>query len=203
MHHTFTPSACERLPFSGAERLLPAWNQYMGQARLSAERQVAYCHGIEAYSAFCRRHRLDATVETARRFMAESAGLGSLAPATVEVWKKALNWFFREARTHRSLALHGAPTLGRVDLGQTDWQRRPIERLRQLHYAWRTEETYRGWAWRYSESLDSRRVCWRRARITARCRICSDTWTWRGRGSNTHVMQKPELGVRSPLDIRM
>ena len=64
-------------------------------------------------------------------------------------------WFFREARAHRAPALHGAPPLGRVDLGQTDWERRLIERLRQLHYAWRTEETYRGWAWRYNEFLDS------------------------------------------------
>ena len=136
MNRTFTPSARDRLPFSGVESLFPGWKQYMGQARLSAERQVVYSQGIEAYSAFCRRHRLDATVETARRFMAESAGLGSLAPATVEDWKEALNWFFREARTHRSPALHRAPPLGRVDLGQTDWERRLIERLRQLHYAW-------------------------------------------------------------------
>ena len=183
MNHTFTHSARGPLPFSGAESLFPAWKQCLGQARLSAERQVTYSHGIEAYSAFCRRHRLDATVETARRFMAESAGLGSLAPATVEDWKEALNWFFREARAHRAPALHGAPPLGRVDLGQTDWERRLIERLRQLHYAWRTEETYRGWAWRYHEFLDSRRVCWRWERISGRCRICSDTWTWRRRRS--------------------
>src|SRR6266498_5571636 len=34
-----------------------------------------------------------------------------------------------------------------------DWERRLIQRLRELHYAWRTEEAYRGWAWRYNEFL--------------------------------------------------
>jgi len=74
----------------------------------------------------------------------------------VGVWKEALNWFFRKARAHRAPALHGVPTLGRVDLGQTDWEGRLIQRLRELHYAWRTEETYRGWAWRYHEFLGLR-----------------------------------------------
>src|SRR5205814_1496792 len=50
----------------------------------------------------------------------------------------------------------GVPSLGPVDLGQTDWERRLIQRLRELHYAWRTEETYRGWAWRYHDFLGGR-----------------------------------------------
>src|SRR6266511_1907327 len=156
MNRTLTSFGRSPLPFSGAEALFPGWKQCLAQARLSAELQISYGRGIEAYSAFCRRNRLEATVETARRFMAESAGLGSLAAATVEVWKEALNWFFREARAHRAPALHGVPTLGWVDLGQTDWERRLIRRLRELHYAWRTEETYRGWAWRYSDFLGLR-----------------------------------------------
>ena len=156
MNRSLASSTRQPLPFSGAESLFPAWKQNLGQSRLSAELQGSYRRGIDAYSDFCRRHRLAATVETARRFMAESARLESLAAETVGVWKEALNWFFREARAHRAPALHGVPTLGRADLGQTDWERRLIARLRELHYAWRTEETYRGWAWRYNEFLGSR-----------------------------------------------
>src|SRR6266700_4076406 len=120
MNPTLASSARQPLPFSGAESLFPAWEQCLGQARLSAELQGSYRRGIDAYSDFCRRHRLEASVETARRFMAERAGLESLAAATVEVWKEALNWFFREARAHLAPVLHGLPTLGRVDLGRTD-----------------------------------------------------------------------------------
>jgi hypothetical protein len=156
MNHTLASSARDSLPFSGAESFFPGWKQCLGQARLSGELQVSYRRGIEAYSAFCQRNRLDATVETARRFVAESAGLGSPAPAAVEVWKEALNWLFREARAHRAPSLKGVPALARADLGQTDWERRLIKRLRELHYAWRTEETYRGWAWRYHDFLGLR-----------------------------------------------
>src|SRR5947208_15731836 len=67
------------LLFSGAESLFPDLKQSLGQSRLSAELQGSYRRGIDAYSDFCRRHRLAATVETARRFMAESARLESLA----------------------------------------------------------------------------------------------------------------------------
>jgi len=38
--------------------------------------------------------------------------------------------------------------VGRADTGRTDWERRLIERLRLNHYSWRTEQTYREWAWR-------------------------------------------------------
>src|SRR6266487_3984961 len=149
-------STRQPLPFSVAERVYPDWKHGLAQAGLNGELQGSYRRGIEAYSDFCRRHRLEVTVETARRFMSESAGLKSIAPETVAVWKEALNWFFREARAHRAPALRGVPSLGRVDLGQTDWERRLIRRLRELHYAWRTEETYRGWAWRYHEFLRAR-----------------------------------------------
>ena len=110
MNHTLASSARDTLPFSGPESFFPGWKQCLGQARLSAELQVTYRRGIEAYSAFCQRNRLDATVETARRFVAESTGLGSPALATVEVWKEALNWLFREGvRRCRFLVLtaHG------------------------------------------------------------------------------------------------
>ncbi len=156
MNRTLASSPLHPLPFSGAERLFPAWKQCLAQARVSSELQGNYRRGIEAYSDFCRRHRLEATVESARGFMAESASLGSLAVETVGLWKEALNWFFREARAHRAPALRGVPTLGRADLGRTDWEVRLIGRLRELHYAWRTEEAYRGWAWRYHEFLGLR-----------------------------------------------
>jgi len=156
MNPSSSTSVRQPLPFSGAEGFFPSWKHSLAQARLSGEVQGTYRRGIEAYSDFCRRHRLEATVETARRFVGESAAVTLVAPATVAVWKEALNWFFREARADRAPALRGVPSLGRVDQGRTDWEQRLIRRLRELHYAWRTEETYRGWAWRYREFLGAR-----------------------------------------------
>ncbi len=43
------------------------------------------------------------------------------------------------------------PTPGQADTGKTVWESRLIERLRLNHYAWRTEQTYREWAWRLNQ----------------------------------------------------
>ena len=141
---------------AGAEGFFPTWKRCLADAGLGSEVELLYAGGIEAYSAYCRRHQFRLTVETARRFVAESLQLRSLSPHTADVWKRALNWFFREARLRQVPALAGVPSLGRADLGRTDWERRLIQRLRELHYSWRTEETYRGWAWRYAANLKAR-----------------------------------------------
>ena len=50
------------------------------------------------------------------------------------------------------------PTLGQADTGSQPWERRLIERLRIQHYAWRTEQTYREWAWRLAEFIRPREL---------------------------------------------
>jgi site-specific recombinase XerD len=41
-------------------------------------------------------------------------------------------------------------------LGKTDWERKLIRVLRSRHYQWRTEQTYRQWAWRFAAWLERR-----------------------------------------------
>ena len=111
MIRTLESNIRQRSPFSGAESLFPTWKECLGQARLSAELQGSYRRGIQAYSDFCRRHRPEVTVETARRFMAESAGfgrVGTLAAETVGVWNETLNWFFREGGASGAGVAQGA-----------------------------------------------------------------------------------------------
>jgi integron integrase len=43
-----------------------------------------------------------------------------------------------------------------MDLGKTDWEKKLIRTLRSRHYQWRTEQTYRQWAWRFSDWLEGR-----------------------------------------------
>src|SRR5207244_9202198 len=124
-----------------------------------------------------------------RRFMAESAGLESLAAATVEVWKEALNWFFREARAHRAPALHGVPTLGHADLGETDWERRLIARLRELHYAWRTEE--------YEEDRKAERPgVWMPEALERKYPKAGETWEWHWLFPSRQLMVDPRSGLK-------
>ena len=46
------------------------------------------------------------------------------------------------------MGMNDVPTLGKADLGGPPWERGLVARIRELHLAWRTEKTYRHWAWR-------------------------------------------------------
>jgi integron integrase len=82
------------------------------------------------------------------------------APGAAQLleWKEALNWLFRCRRCPPGAVLTGVPPLGRADLGRTPWERRLVEKLRVRHLSWRTEQTYRGWAWRFAHFLGKRPV---------------------------------------------
>src|SRR5260370_6621052 len=76
-----------------------------------------------------------------------------------QVWKDGLNWFCRAGRQHcAATQREGVPTLGQADTGREPWERRLIERLRIQQYAWRTEKTYREWAWRLADFIRPREV---------------------------------------------
>jgi integron integrase len=79
-------------------------------------------------------------------------------PAQLQAWKDALNWLFRCRRCPPGAVLTGVPPLGRADLGRTPWERRLVEKIRVRHLSWRTEQTYRGWAWRLADFLGERPV---------------------------------------------
>lgn len=44
-----------------------------------------------------------------------------------------------------------------MDRGTTAWERKLVERLRLGHYQWRTEQTYREWAWKFERWLGAPR----------------------------------------------
>jgi integron integrase len=77
------------------------------------------------------------------------------SPAQLQEWKDGLNWFFRRGRAPVA-TFKGVPPLARTDLGRTEWEQRLVARLRLRHFSWRTEETYRGWLWRFAQFLGSR-----------------------------------------------
>ncbi len=41
------------------------------------------------------------------------------------------------------------PPLAKADLGGPPWEQKMVARIRELHLAWTTEKTYRGWVWRW------------------------------------------------------
>jgi hypothetical protein len=128
--------------------IFPHWREVLNQFPLPPAARSGYALAIAGYLDYCRRNGLSVTLDSARGYMSD-AQRRSLA-RNPQLWKEALNWFFRHGR---DAAPQGVPTRGGADLGRTDWERRLIERLRLNHYSWRTEQTYREWAWRLHQFL--------------------------------------------------
>jgi integron integrase len=118
--------------------------------------QSAYALALGGFLEYCARNAVSITTPAARAYMEDVLRRG-LAKHP-ELWKEALNWFFREGRRHCATAApdRNLPTLGQADTGAQPWERRLIERLRIQHYAWRTEQTYRSWAWRLAHFIHPR-----------------------------------------------
>ena len=134
----------------------PNWAEVLaGDPAVSPGLRESYRPTIGAFLRFCRQRKSRATVAAAREYVEVVRLEWQPGPVQLQEWKAALNWFFR-ARRPGPAAAEGVPPLGKTDLGRADWERRLIQRLRLLHLAWRTEEAYRGWAWRLARFLGNR-----------------------------------------------
>ena len=140
------PAACPALAGGVPDIIFTNWREMLHRLKLERGMQYTYQQGIERYLEYCLRNGLQVRVESARGFVEDALRRGLTADG--EGWKAALNWFFREGRRRAAPQPEGVPSLGRADTGKTGWESRLIERLRLKHYSWRTERTYREWAWR-------------------------------------------------------
>ena len=147
----------------------PRWAEVLNRLRLKDLERRAYRSAILEYLIFCKRSRQRATVESARKFMAQVEERRRLGVSQLGVWKAALNWFFKAARSAPanpvavSASQRGTPCvrgkeppLAATDLGGPPWERKLIRELRTRHYEWRTEQAYRMWARRFAEWLERR-----------------------------------------------
>jgi len=140
---------------SPAPVLLSHWREMLNLASLDGQTRAAYTEAIEGWLDYCLISNLSLTVESARGFISERTRRGDIAKPAL--WKAGINWYFRQAKALEPLP-GGVPSIGRTDVGKTDWERRLIERLRLLHYSWRTEQTYRDWSWRFCRSVGGREL---------------------------------------------
>ncbi|MSR64660.1 MAG: hypothetical protein EXS18_02635 [Verrucomicrobiae bacterium] len=124
----------------------PRWAEVLEQEHLPAVQRQQYRTALLSYLHYCKEPGQKATVSSARGFMNQAECAPSPGHSQLAIWKEALNWFFRVGPQQAALSSIGIPPLGRLDLGRAEWEKQLIRRLRTLHYKWRTEETYRGWA---------------------------------------------------------
>lgn len=144
----------------------PDWASILeADSTLGASERTARRSAIVAYLSFLKRDHLRASLASAKAFIDETERSGT----AMEPIREALRWFFRTAKPHARKGISKAtaepPSSREVsealtvihpegsDAGKTDWERKLVERLRVRHYRWRTEQTYRDWAWRFARWL--------------------------------------------------
>ncbi len=153
-----TPPTSPGTPFPTVpEVIFTNWREALHRSGLSSGLQRAYALALNGYVDYCTRNAVSVSTASARAYMDDVIRRGlAREPA---LWKEGLNWYFRMGRQHCAAEpLTGLPSLGQADTGAEPWERRLIERLRLQHYAWRTEQTYRQWAWRLRDFLRPRQL---------------------------------------------
>lgn len=104
---------------------------------------------------FCKAERRAVSVTLIKGYLETLEGQGNLWPET----KEALRWFVIEARKRTPAGAGGGvptgtePPPGASDLGGPAWEQALIRSLRGAGKLWRTEQTYRGWGWRFADFI--------------------------------------------------
>jgi hypothetical protein len=146
-----SPSHASKPGFS-----FPGWSPALAaDDSLSAGLREAYRQILSRFLKFSAQRRAGPSVAVAREFIELARLEQSPSPARLQEWKAALNWFFRRGREVSAVLLKGVPPLARSDLGSAAWEAALIAYLRQRGRSWRTEQTYRGWMWRFVKWLGS------------------------------------------------
>lgn len=103
---------------------------------------------------FCKAERRAVSVTLIKSYLETLEAQGNLWPET----KEALRWFVIEARKRtptggRGVPVGAEPPAGASDLGGPVWEQALIRSLRGAGKLWRTEQTYRGWGWRFADFI--------------------------------------------------
>ena len=132
----------------------------LAQESLPLREQERHRHWIIRYLKFCKDTHAVVCRESAHTF--ENRPDLVSAPEAPDC-TKALDWFFDCAQEQSAISIGSdllsatpsgnIPPPAKADLGNTEWERRLIERIRTRHLLWRTEQTYRGWAGRFAQFL--------------------------------------------------
>ena len=125
----------------------PQWHECLDNSGFDHLQKLSYRDKIIKYLGFCKTENKRVTLSSARQFADYYKLRYQPKPSDIAELKEAIKWFFSEARKFRSAAFRDLPLPAQADLGSTDWEKRLVRRLRNLHYLWRTEQTYRGWAY--------------------------------------------------------
>lgn len=137
----------------------PDWSVALqSETSLTAALCESYRVTISRFLQFCQSNQNEPTAGEARRYVEMAQLQQSPSPGRLQEWKDGLNWYFALRRKSRSVVITGLPTFARDDLGKTGWEQRFVAKIRMKRFTWRTEQTYRGWLWRFVRFLGEQSV---------------------------------------------
>lgn len=144
----------------------PAWKDALARSDLPASAKAAYTREIIHFLHYCKVQHVAATAALAKHYL-EHHGQISTGPS-----REALRWFFRtawgipprsSANALPAIPIPPTPSLRPMepppaaqDLGHSDWEKALIQTMRLRGLLWRTEDTYRNWARRFSSFIAPR-----------------------------------------------
>jgi len=131
------------------------WAQTLDNELFDQKKRKLYRETILGYLHFCKTAGRPVSIASARDFVDNKERRESKITIDRPVQKEVLNWFFKHARPEKIYLPGDVPPLAKTDIGKTDWEQKMVQRIRNLHLQWRTEQTYRGWAWRFAGFLGS------------------------------------------------
>ncbi len=146
----------------------PTWAEVLKAARISDRERGWIRLSIGSFLRWCKVQGCPAAVSTILAFLSEPERQESIH------LRDGLRWFYKEAKARGCVrpgevrvagvgqaessraGLGGAWVPAGEDLGKAGWESALIRTARTRGLLWRTEETYRGWAWRFAEFLGER-----------------------------------------------
>jgi integron integrase len=114
---------------------------------------------IRWYLSFCRRARVEASVQSARDFIEWAAREKHPEPWQLEDWKEGIRWFFRAAKDQGApggtsdQAGSPNPWLPPQSAAWPEWKVAFLTTLRRRKYSYRTEESYVVWIEQFARFL--------------------------------------------------
>lgn len=153
-----------RLVADDAALIFPGWASVLAgldwPEDIKKRRQLAIMRLLK----FCKLERRPVSVTLIKGYLDGLERQGNLWPET----REGLRWFVIEARKRMTMsvdvgnigrsgtegrAVGALPREGGSDMGGVAWEQALIRALRCQGMLWRTEQAYRGWAWRFADFI--------------------------------------------------
>ena len=142
-----------------------SWAEVLVESQLPEREKQSWEITLRWYLSFCRRGRVEVTVQSARDFIAWAQQEKQAQPWQVEGWKEAIRWFFREAKTTatepkakaehpiQSRTSNPQPPTSNIQCNAKAipaWKTAFLTVVRRRHYSYRTEQSYLVWLERFA-----------------------------------------------------